>query len=220
LQTEWCAAACHNSLMNVRHAVIYVPGLGDSRIGGQLLAMKLWRLQGVRAELFQMNWSDGEPYEPKQRRLLARVDRLLKQGYRVSLVGASAGGSAVINAYAERQDQLHCAVGICGKLLSHGLSSVHPKYYQKNPAFLESMRRLQGSDEHLTKAHRERILSLRPLYDESVPIAETRIPGSKERIVPVFGHVFGIAYGLLFGSFGIIRFIKRLPLVTAGDTVE
>ena len=59
--------------------VIYVPGLGGRRVGGQSRAVAAWRMWGVKPELFVVNWGDKQPWPPKFQRLLARIDELGKQ---------------------------------------------------------------------------------------------------------------------------------------------
>ncbi len=197
--------------MSSIHAVIYIPGLGDSRVRGQQIAVNAWKARGVEPYLFQMNWMDGEAFEPKINRLLALVDKLDGEGKRVSLIAASAGASAALNAYALRQDKINGVVSICGKLSGRGIASVHPGLYQRNPAFHESMQRLTASEAQLDYDARQRILSMHPIFDESVPVSETKLPGTIPRRMPVTGHFFGIAYGLTAGSLAALRFLKQLP---------
>ncbi len=197
--------------MSQKHAVIYIPGLGDSRIRGQQKAVNAWKVHGVEPYLFQMNWIDGEPFEPKLDRLLALIDKLTAKGRLVSLVAASAGASAALNAYAARQSQINGVVSICGKLQGHGIGSVHSSLYRRNPAFLESMQQLAVSEDKLDAKARARILSMHPTVDDSVPVSETKLPGTSPKLMPVAGHFFGIAYGLTIGSFSAIRFLKQLP---------
>lgn len=199
------------------HAVIYIPGLGDNRIKGQRKAVGAWRVQGVEPYLFQMNWADSEAFTPKLERLLALIDRLAAEGKTVSLVAASAGASTAMHAYAARENTVNGVVSICGKL--SGLHSVHPLTYRRNPAFLQSMRGLNESVKSLDMAARARILSLRALADEAVPLADTRLPGTVGKTMPVAGHFFGIAYGLTVGSFTAIRFLKRMESTPRPDRI-
>lgn len=192
-----------------KHALIYIPGLGDHRIAGQSRAVRAWRVQGVESHVFQMNWEDGEDFAPKLERLLAMIDRLAAQGKMVSLVSASAGSSAAMHAYAARTDTINGVVSICGKL--SGIENVHPTLYGRNPAFLHSMELLPDATDHLDKTARHRILSMHPIADEAVPLRDTRLPGVNMRRMPVAGHFFGIAYGLTIGSFRAINFLKNLP---------
>jgi pimeloyl-ACP methyl ester carboxylesterase len=191
-----------------KHAIIYIPGLGDSRISGQQRAVNAWKVQDVEPNVFQMNWMDGEPFDPKLKRLLLKIDELLGEGKIVSLISASAGSSAALNAYAKRQDRINGLVSICGKL--QGFNSVNSTVYGRNPAFQQSMEMLPESEKLLDMSSRHRILSLHPIADESVPIADTKLAGTVPRTMPVAGHFFGIAYGLTVGSFASIKFLKRL----------
>jgi hypothetical protein len=54
----------------MKHAILYVPGLGDHRNGGQRLVVWLWRLYGVRSEVVLMEWHTAETLEAKLARLL------------------------------------------------------------------------------------------------------------------------------------------------------
>lgn len=192
-----------------RHYIVYVPGLGDSRILGQSLAVRAWRLQGVSSEAFRMNWADSEAFEPKLERLVARIDSLTEQGYAVSLIAASAGASAALHAYGARPGKLHGMVAICGKL--QGIHSVHPTTYGRNPSFQQSMQLLEQTHGQLNREARQRILSMHALADEAVPLNDTKMQNVQSATMPVAGHFFGIAFGLTLGSWRALRFLKRLP---------
>jgi hypothetical protein len=56
-----------------------------------------------------------------------------------------------------------------------------------------------------------RILSIHPLYDETVPIADTITPGATEMTVNTKGHVFSIFYTIIFRPIIITRFLKAQP---------
>lgn len=193
--------------MAMHHVVIYVPGLGDHRTRGQQLAVSLWRFFGVQSEVFHMRWLQHEPFEAKLRPLLARIDALSEQGRTVSLVGVSAGGGAVINAYALRQDVIHRVVCVCGKLTNP--QTVHPRVYEKNPGFAESMEMLPSSIVSLSKENLSRVRSIRALADESVPPKDTIIEGTEGFTLPTMGHVITIGLAITIFSSAIIGFIKR-----------
>jgi hypothetical protein len=197
----------------MKHAVIYIPGLGDARIGGQLLAVKTWHWYGVHAELFQKNWIDGERFEPKFLRLLHRIDELAEQGYAVSIVAASAGASAAINAYAARPDTIHAVVCIAGEI--NGRDRMHPSVYQNNPAFRDSMHMIEASLPQITPLMRERILSRRGALDITVTAKDSYLPGAVNQVVPTMSHFVTIATQILFGAHSFIRFIKSQPARTS-----
>ncbi len=190
------------------HYIIYVPGLGDHRAKAQRLAVRLWRLYGVRGVFEPVHWSDGKPFEPKLQSLLDRIDELSMAGYTVSLVAASAGASAALVAYERRKHQLTGIVCICGKI--NHIEAVNPEYYRKNPAFKESLAALARVLPNLSAQDRQRILCLRPLYDELVPVEDAVLSGASTKTLPVAGHAIGIGYAITIGFYTIRSFVRRL----------
>lgn len=190
----------------MKHHVIYIPGLGDYKPRGQQLVPKYWRLFGVNGHYFAMHWNDKEPFTPKLARLLAVIDALSKNGDRVSLVGTSAGASAVLLAYAARPKKIAGVVCICGKI--NNPSARDPRY-AGNPALKEFLFKLQDALPKLTPDMRKRIMSIRPLSDKEVPPADTIIPGAKGQVIPVSGHVVSIGVALVFYSGVVVGFLKR-----------
>jgi hypothetical protein len=188
------------------HHVIYVPGLGDAKSRGQKLITKLWRPLGVRGHYVPMRWAAPEPWEHKLQRLLDAIDTLSQSGA-VSLIGTSAGASAVLQAYARRKQTIAAVACICGKI-NHP-ETVNPRYYTENPAFKDALAQLQTALPALGTTERTRILSVHSLRDATVPPADTLIQGARERTLPVAGHVFSIFCALLFGAPGIMRFLKH-----------
>ena len=191
----------------MKRAVLYVPGLGDHRSGSQRAALKLWRVYGVYSEVVLMQWLVAEPLETKLARLLTRIDSLHEQGYAVSLVGASAGASIIVHAFARRQDVVRRVVCICGKL-QHP-ETIGAGTYRRNSAFGESLALLPQSLDMLDDAARKRVLSIRPLADASVPPADTIVPGFETATIPSYGHAVSIALGLTLFSPLAIGFIRR-----------
>jgi dienelactone hydrolase len=187
--------------------VIYVPGLGDKKVSGQQKAVRTWRWWGVEPELFQMNWGDKEPWQPKFDRLLARIDALSKQGKSVGLVGASAGASAVINAYAARTSQLVGVVCIAGKI--NRPETIGDRYRRNNISFVTSAYDCEQALQTLQADDRRHILSRFALLDETVMKADSRVPGVHNRLSPTVGHVVTIAAQLIFGAPSFLRFLKR-----------
>lgn len=190
-----------------KHAVIYVFGLGDHRSRGQQFVISLWKVYGLDPYVYRMQWREPGSLEGKLAGLLQHIDSLADRGYTVSLVGTSAGASAVMNVYAQRQATIHRVVCICGKL--RHAETIHPGTYHKNPAFKESLNYLPHCLDRLRPAERQRIVSIRPLKDGIVPPDDTVIPGAQSRIVPTIGHVFSIACTITLFSPMVVRFIKR-----------
>lgn len=191
--------------------VIYVPGLGDSSVSLQRRAVNSWHLWGVQAELFQMNWADKELWQIKFNRLLKRIDQLIANGFNIGLVGASAGASAVINAYAARKDHIVGCVLIAGKV-NHP-ETIGQNYYLHNPAFVTSVDDCQKSLALLNDKDRTRILSRYAAIDETVNKSDSLIPGAQNQRVLIIGHAITIGYQITFGATGFIKFLKRQTLV-------
>ncbi|HUS26472.1 MAG TPA: hypothetical protein VMY99_03940 [Nevskiaceae bacterium] len=189
-----------------QHHIIYVPGLSDSRADGQGLATKAWVLYGVKGHCLRMHWADGEPFAPKLQRLLDTIDELAAAGHTVSLVGASAGASAVLQAFAARKDTVAGVVCICGKI-QHP-ETVRDAVYAENPAFMQAMKRLSTSLHSILPADRARILSIHPRADNSVPPEDTIIEGAVEKTIPTSGHARSIFYALTVGAPTVVGFLK------------
>jgi predicted alpha/beta hydrolase family esterase len=187
--------------------IIYVPGLGDRKVVAQQRVVSMWSWWGVEPELFQMNWGDKEPWSPKFQRLLARIDELVKEGKPVGLVGASAGASAIINAYAAHKNQLVGIVCIAGKI--NRPQAIANRYSKNNPAFITSAHDCEQALKTLEPADRRRILSRFAVFDGIVPHVDSRVPGARNRLSPTIGHPTTIAAQITFGAPGFLRFLKR-----------
>jgi pimeloyl-ACP methyl ester carboxylesterase len=186
--------------------LIYVPGLGDHKVAGQQLLVDTWKWWGVSAELFQTGWADGEEWDPKFERLLTRIDRASSAGKVVGLVGASAGATAVINAFHARQDSVAGVILISGKInRPHAIS---PSLTRKNAAFGPAAHRAFIALSDLSKVERSRIMSRYALIDPIVPAVDSHVPGARNRVQLSMGHAFTIASQMLLGAPLFIRFLR------------
>ncbi|HVC36133.1 MAG TPA: alpha/beta hydrolase [Candidatus Dormibacteraeota bacterium] len=193
--------------MIIRHHIIYVPGLGDDLYRLQSLAIKLWRLWGVNGHTHPMPWSSDETFDSKLARLLTEVDRYLDQGHNVSLVGASAGASAVLHAYAQRRTKIAGLVYLCGKINHPQTVSKHS--YSQNPGFKQSLETLPKALEQLGTKDRSKIMSLYSIKDGSVPYRDTLIDQVLESRLPALRHPYAILWAITFGARKPILFLKQ-----------
>jgi dienelactone hydrolase len=190
------------------HDVIFVPGLGDERLQAQRWLISSWRLWGVRPHMVQMNWAKGQDFEPKLQKLFAKIDELYAKGHKVSLVGASAGAGAVLNAFAARKEKVTGVVCICGKV--NNPEGIGEGYRQRTPAFIGSAYRVQTSLDQLGfKTDRVRIQSRYAVADGVIRMADSKVIGGHNKTMPTIGHAFTIATQLLFGAPFFIRFLKK-----------
>lgn len=192
----------------MQHHIIYIPGLGDKKVGAQQLVVNTWKLWNSEPHLFQMNWSDHEPYAPKQARLLALVDKLAQTGS-VSLVAASAGATAAINTFAQRKEIIQGVVCIAGKI--NNPQAIGGGYKRNNPAFWESAHETPDALASLGEQDRSRILSIRAMFDPIVPARDSVLQGANNRLTWTSGHAITIATQLLFGAPKFLHFLKHLP---------
>jgi hypothetical protein len=190
-----------------QHHVIYVPGILDDIYHAQSLAVKTWRIHGVHGHCHPIPWAGKEPWQPKLKKLLAEIDRYKAEGHEVSLIGASAGASAVINAYIERPESIKNVIYICAKI--NAPQTVGRKTYEENPAFKTSLELLQKNLKKLKPEDKKKMLSLYSPADQTVPYLATVIEGVEEQKLPSLRHGRAIMYCLTIGAGRMLRTIKK-----------
>ena len=190
-----------------QHHIVYIPGLGDTKTRGQRLAVRLWRTYGVYGHCHPVIWNSAESFDKKLKDLLSEIDELLAKGYVVSLMGASAGASMALHAYAERKQDMIGVALVCGELAE--AKTINASYFEGNPAFQTSMERLPKTLASLSFDDRQRIISIHPLYDETVPVADTRLDGARMRTVMSFGHATTIGFVLTMDAYVPLWFLER-----------
>jgi predicted esterase len=186
-------------------SAFYIPGLGDPRYKSQGQLLKLWSIYGIDVQYYPMYWADSRSFSTKFEAFLKVLDDQSSRTGNISLIGTSAGASAVINAYAARKHIVDRVVCISGKLNNPQTAA---NRFDKNPSFADSLGMVATSLSTLDETDRKRILSIHPLYDGVVPISDTHIEGAHEGIEPVVGHLASIAYALTVGSHRIANFLK------------
>ena len=180
--------------MTKKTTVLFIPGLGDGKVRGENLAIKLlapWRLDG---EYFPIYWHKKEDFKTRIAELSKRIAELNSEGRRVVLVGYSAGASAAINALSANKEKVQRVILICGKI--QNLDKINDSYFKLNPKFGGSVELLKKSLPDLDAEQRAKVLSIRPIFDETVPVKDTIIQGAKNKRVFMVGHVPTIAYCL------------------------
>ena len=193
----------------MKHIVIYIPGIGDDVKMLQSTLIKRWRLYGVQPLVHEMPWMDKEPFAPKLERLVALIDDLYDKGHTVSLVGASAGAGAAINAFAARKNKVNGVVCIAGKV--NNPNSIGDGYRQRSPAFLESALQVQFSLDILDDGdYRKRTMSRYAVFDPVIPREDSIVLGGINKTVPTIGHSATIAEQLLLGAPNYLRWLKQL----------
>lgn len=193
--------------MNKKHHVIYVPGLADQR-GGYDLLINCWKIYGVTPHVYRMNWMDGKSFKPKLKKLVAEVNKYIKKGDTVSLVGGSAGGSAVLNTFLE-QPKINAVVNICGRLRAG--KNVFPSLElaaKGSPAFKESVLLFEKLEPKMKNELRKKVLCLAPIYDEIVPKSTASLNGATNKTIPSVEHMLSDFFGMTIFSPMVMKFVK------------
>jgi pimeloyl-ACP methyl ester carboxylesterase len=197
-------------MVNSEHHVIYVPGLNNDlllhRASTSLLPI-VWQLHGFHGHVVLLHWSDGNEIQPKLDKVLGFVGDLAARGHLVSLVGQSAGGSVVVNAFVQRPDLVTGVVNIAGRLRTEGETGL-AEASRDNPAFAESVRRCEQALPGLTMSQRARIMTIRPRVDFVVPSESVAIDGAQNLVAPVRGHSMGGAQVVSVRAGQWLEFLK------------
>ena len=198
--------------MGKEHHLIFVPGLGDNT---KLLTWAVSRFQqdGLKPQVHTTPWAGTErTFRPKLDRLVRKIDDIAANGHKITLVGASAGASAVLNAYSERRDKVDSVVNVCGRLRAG--TQVFPSLHlasSRHPAFRESVTLFENENEPtLTDSDRRKVLTIQAAFDESVPKSTTPLESATNIVLPWIEHNIAIYATLLFSRRAINDFIKSL----------
>lgn len=197
--------------MSKEHKVIVIPGLGDDTKKLKW-AVRNWKNYGLKPVVYSLGWRDNEnSFKPKLQRLLEMIDRFTDSGDSVSLVGTSAGGSAVLNAFIERNGSINKVVNVCGRLRVGpitGFRSFEAKT-RSSIAFAESVRLCERRLGLLSDLDLKKIMTVRPMFgDELVPSETTILQGALNTKVPTPEHMLSIGAALTVFSQPIILFLK------------
>ncbi|HCH34714.1 MAG: hypothetical protein UY35_C0022G0008 [Candidatus Saccharibacteria bacterium GW2011_GWC2_48_9] len=174
--------------MTSRTHIIYLPGLGDRYDPMRRFFLRAWSLYGAHVTMIPMRWASNEPYNAKRARVLSALDMLDNE--RIVLMGESAGGSMAVSVFAAQSGTVVGTMTLCGK--NTRSDNVSHRIYAHNPAFRESMQQAEALVRNLQPKQSERFVSIVPLYDPTVPVAETLIPGCQKITLPLVGHLAAI----------------------------
>jgi len=196
--------------MRKEHHVVFVAGL--SGVNPWFIKMvNAWGKYGFVPHVYDINWQDSESFELKNQKFLNYFDNVQTNGSLVSLVGVSAGGSAVLNAHCDRKESVHRVVNICGRLKA-GTNTVPNLEFasRKSTSFYESVTLFESREPMLSENERKQVLTTRALFDEVVPTSTTILTGAENRRLLSVGHMPTIAAAMTVYSRPIAEFIKNL----------
>lgn len=190
-----------------KHHVILVPGLGDGNILLNLITFN-WSLNGFASEIHLAPWErTKEPFEDKLKRLEDQIDSYKDE--KVSLVGISAGGSLVLNAFMNRPKVVSNVITVCAPVrVILGKREIGDRYLDENPALRASLERCEKKLEGLSAEERKRIMTISSTYDQVVPDKAPPVEGASNLKVPGFDHRLAITTAFILKNRTMIEFLK------------
>lgn len=195
--------------MRKKHYAIIVPGLGDLPHVVRLLTWH-WKLFGITPIIHIAPWKGKETFKPKLTRLVHYIDQLSQGGNGVSLVGMSAGGGIVVNAFYQRKGKVNAVVNISGRLqIGKDINPSLDKAAFGYPAFKECIIMCDEIQKKLKQNERKRVLTIRGIFDEIVPLSTIHLEGGKNIQIPAVEHNVTIAMALVFYAKKITNFLKQ-----------
>lgn len=187
----------------MNHLALYIPGLGDHYDAGRSWALKMWKLWGVEVNLLPVKWYDGKTYAEKLQLVASAIRDAEGKGYKVTLIGESAGASLALNAAAVFPD-IHRIVLIAG--VNSAKLPISPHLKKRSPSFAESARMLGTS---LGVIDSGKIHTIKGLIDSVVSPRYNDIPGASSHTIFSFGHLMTIALCLSVLSLFVTRIVKQ-----------
>lgn len=194
--------------MDSNNHVIIIPGLGNS-VTKHEFAVKGWRKFGIITHVFDARWRIEEKgFQSKLERSLKLVDSLIGKNSKISIVGNSAGSSFALNIFGERKNKINKVIINCGRIRDGDWPwFTFDQATKSSPSFKESVLRAKELEKSLTKNDGQKILTLRPLFDEVVPPFTVPVKRARNEVIPSIEHVVSIALNMTLYKKKIIDFI-------------
>jgi hypothetical protein len=195
----------------MKSCVIIIPPLGTDPKMGEKMTQNWLEKYAIKPINWQYFWGKNDDnYETRLKKLIGEIDKLNEQGFVVSLIGLSAGGSVAINAFLQRKKQIKKVINICGRLYAGKIK--FPKSEKSNDnnfLFKESVKKCEENLKSLNVDDKEKILTVRPLWDEFAPTEYAMIEGVKNIKVFSVEHVLTILLSMTIYKNKIFDFLKK-----------
>jgi hypothetical protein len=195
--------------MDKPHHLIVVPGLSGTSKALQFI-LSTWKSDNFIPHIHDVGWKNGNEYKPKLDRLNQLIDDLYKSNSLISLLGTSAGGSTVLNAFCARKTKVHRVINVCGRLRTG--KDVYPTLEtasKSSPAFKESVLLCENNEKELELQDRAKILTIRSFYDEVVPLSTMTLNGGTNKQIFTAEHMISISIAMTFYRGFLMRFLTQ-----------
>ena len=178
----------------MKELVIVIPGLGSNMVRNRIEAIvRRWERPNRPVQIFNSNWSSNESFDQKLSRLIKQVDGY--KGAKISVVAFSAGG-ALATSLLDRSSNISKVILISSKI--KGSNTIGVKYQKRASALIDAVKASENSIARLPASKKEKIICLKPIFDEVVPKKDMCFEGVETKLTPFLFHVPSIAIALLF----------------------
>jgi hypothetical protein len=196
-------------IISIMIDLIIIPGLADDVKYTKFLVRNWESKYNVRLHVISFGWNGGiNEFDNKFKLFLEKVDEIINNGNKISIIGISAGASVAINTFYLRKDRINKAISVCGRLRDQNVKQrfYYPK--EKLNIFKESILLCEKTLSNLTNEDRKRLLYFLPLFDDVVPVKTMEIKGASSKKIYSIQHMFNILYTIRIYSKFIIDFIS------------
>lgn len=189
--------------------LLIIPGLGDDVRYTKFLTRDWEEKYSIKPHIVAFGWSgESSEFPDRFKKMEKYVDDYIKENNNVSVLGISAGGSAVINLFSRRKDKLKHAVVVCGRLHDSNVRKMWNHRAEDLGVFEESIKLCEKNLESLSDKDKERILTIRPFYDDIVPVRTMTIDGARNIRINSVQHMISIYLAMTLYSKTIANFLK------------
>lgn len=177
--------------------LIIVPGIGDDTQVYYSFARR-WNRLGYDAHVISFKWVDiHAALEKSMEAFLQQLDQYRNEP--VYMIGISAGGTAVVNALALRNN-VKKVITVCSPL------ATMPNL--RNPLLMESIGQVENNLAALPDEQKRRILSVHAIYDQVVDPKLSRVSGIQSKCIPSIIHAPTIFLAMTLYARLLNRFFK------------
>lgn len=178
--------------------VVIVPGYGD-RSDYLKTASKTWSQRfGLEPDIFVFGWNgEAESFDEKWTQFSEYIEQLED----IAIIGISAGASVALRALQTYPNRVKKVVTICGPAHPEVMDLV--KLRRDYPVLERSLDQLS-----LDGLPADRVLTLRPIYDDAVTTKAMIIDGAKNVQMNIAFHSVGIVWAMYVHARRIATFIN------------
>lgn len=92
----------------MKQCVIIIPPLGIDPKMGEKMTQNWLEKYSIKPINWGTIWAESDrDYESRIKLLIDKIDKLDSEGYKISLIGLSVGGSVAINAFVKRKEKIN-----------------------------------------------------------------------------------------------------------------